>query len=129
MIKIRFGGMIGKLSGAVKGLVAGVAGIFAGRTIAKGLSVLADLSDVDFYVAMHLNDLVPEYFSDTMVGLRVKYTLDYQLEGLATALFDYTNISVFDVLAEIGPDGNLESRAEDVTLVLVEDFLNLIEDN
>lgn len=61
-----------------------------------------DKIDKDYYIQEALMDIVPVAFEGTMIGLRVVYTLDSQLYGLAQTLFDYIDIELYDIL-----DGNI----------------------
>ena len=53
-----------------------------------------DLSDVDmeFYILEACMEIVPPKFEGTMIGLRVVYTLDSQLYGLAQTIAQYIDI-------------------------------------
>ena len=57
-----------------------------------------DVIDIDYYIQEALMDIVPVAFEGTMIGLRVLYTLDSQLYGLAQTLFDYIDIELSDIL-------------------------------
>lgn len=84
--------------------------------------------DLDYYIQKAMVELVGEYFEDTMVDLRVKYTLPYQLLGLATALTGYIDISEEDVAGELSSSESMDNQVEDIIYNIVEDFLANIDD-
>jgi len=84
--------------------------------------------DLDYYIQKAMVELIGEYFEDTMIDLRVKYTLPYQLLGLATALTGYVDISEDDIAGELSSSESMDNQVEDIVYNIVEDFLANIDD-
>ena len=103
-----------------------------GKSIMQGYSpiqnLLSGMEDYDWYIQVALNDLTPQYFEDVMTGLRVKYTLNYQLMGLSIALSDYIEIDEAVIAGELSSSESVDSQIEDIIYGIVEDFLADIED-
>lgn len=72
----------------------------------KGEPDLTDI-DIEFYIREACMDLVPPKYEGTMIGLRVKYTLDSQLYGLAQTIAQYIDIDpteLYDAGANFNSD-------------------------
>jgi hypothetical protein len=91
-------------------------------TVAESTDTYGDYKD--FY----LQDLVPYYFEDTMFELRVIYTMDYQLTGLASALGSYCSIDENAVIGEVSSSESVSNQIDDIAKGVVEDFLNGLDD-
>ena len=63
--------------------------------------------DMEYMIQEALMDIVPPAFEGTMIGLRVVYTLDSQLYGLAQTLGDYIYIDPSEVI-EQGVTGSID---------------------
>ena len=84
--------------------------------------------DVDYYIREACLELVPVKFEGVMIGLRVKYTLDSQLYGLAIAISNYIDIDPSELWEE---GSNLNSETDDIISSIydiVSDRLDSIED-
>ena len=78
----------------------------ATQTFGKGEPDLTNV-DIEFYVMEACMSLVPVKFEGTMIGLRVVYTLDSQLYGLAQTIAQYIDIDpteLYDVGANFNSD-------------------------
>ena len=67
--------------------------------------------DVDYYIREACLEYVPIKFEGVMIGLRVKYTLDSQLYGLAIAISNYIDIDPSELWEE---GSNLNSETDDI---------------
>lgn len=86
-----------------------------------------DTLSVEAIVSEAFMNVVPREFEGTMLGLRVKYTLDSQLYGLAQTMVSYGIDSISVEVTEymlLNPRGDVEEFAEEK----VEDFVNTISD-
>ena len=68
------------------------------ETITSNLIPEISGADMEYMINEALMEIVPVQFEGVMIGLRVKYTLDSQLYGLALALSDYIDIDLSDIL-------------------------------
>lgn len=75
-------------------------GMLIKQTVTKNAPTTTEISaaDLEYMINDALMQIVPQQFEGVMIGLRVKYTLDAQLYGLAQALQDYIDIDVSDFL-------------------------------
>ena len=76
------------------------------KTFGKGEPDLTNI-DIEFYIMEACMSLVPAKFEGTMIGLRVVYTLDSQLYGLAQTIAQYIDIDpteLYDVGANFNSD-------------------------
>ena len=76
------------------------------QSFGKGEPDLTDI-DIEFYIREACMDLVPTKYEGTMIGLRVKYTLDSQLYGLAQTIAGYIDIDpteLYDAGANFNSD-------------------------
>lgn len=76
------------------------------KTFGKGEPDLTNV-DIEFYIMEACMSLVPPKFEGTMIGLRVVYTLDSQLYGLAQTIAQYIDIDpteLYDVGANFNSD-------------------------
>ena len=78
-------------------------GMIVKQVVSKSTPIATEISaaDLEYMINDALMDIVPQQFEGVMIGLRVKYTLDAQLYGLAQALRDYIDIDVSDII-EVG---------------------------
>lgn len=83
-------------------------------TVKSAVTPEISTADMEYMINDALMEIVPVQFEGVMIGLRVKYTLDSQLYGLAQALRDYIDIDPSNVLEEGMTDmGDIESAIYD----------------
>jgi hypothetical protein len=104
-----------------------------GKSVMGGFTpiqnLMSGMEDYDWYIQTSLNDLTPQYFSDVMIGLRVREeSLDYQLMGLSMVLGDYMEIGEGEVVGALSSSESIDAQIEDIIFNMVEDYLAGIDD-
>lgn len=100
-------------------------------SIKKGFAPLQNILGSSSYpemVQQALQELVPIYFEDVMIGLRVKNTLPYQLAGLANALSYYIDVDESEINEAINQGDALKDDVYDYIYNMVENQLSEIDD-